>query len=241
MRTSEVGGDRTETLTWQYVAWVPRQARGSGARAPVIAGGCAYGAGARPGSALASAGGGWVAGGWVLPGRETALKRRHHLLPAGRRCGFRLARGPGSRRGCRCWRCWLCRRLLSVRLVGADTAFQDEGTYLWAGHLEWAHVLHGMPLPPFASYFSGAPVIYPPLGALADSVGGLAGARLLSLVFMLASTALRVGCNPAAVRAAGGVFRCGAVRGAGLDAAPGRHSPPMTRCRCSCWRWPPGW
>jgi Dolichyl-phosphate-mannose-protein mannosyltransferase len=80
--------------------------------------------------------------------------------------------------------------LLSVRLVGADTAFQDEGTYLWAGHLEWAHVLHGAPLPPFAAYFSGAPVIYPPVGALADSVGGLAGARLLSLVFMLASTVL---------------------------------------------------
>jgi hypothetical protein len=79
---------------------------------------------------------------------------------------------------------------LSVRLFGADTAFQDEGTYLWAGHLEWAHVLHGSSLPPFASYFSGAPVIYPPVGALADSLGGLAGARLLSLVFMLASTAL---------------------------------------------------
>jgi Dolichyl-phosphate-mannose-protein mannosyltransferase len=79
---------------------------------------------------------------------------------------------------------------LSVRLVGADTAFQDEGTYLWAGHLEWAHVLHGASLPPFATYFSGAPVIYPPLGALADNVGGLAGARVLSLVFMLGSTVL---------------------------------------------------
>ena len=80
--------------------------------------------------------------------------------------------------------------VLSVRLVGADTAFQDEGTYLWAGHLEWAHVLHGASLPQFPTYFSGAPVIYPPLGALADSVGGLAGARLLSLVFMLGSTVL---------------------------------------------------
>lgn len=79
---------------------------------------------------------------------------------------------------------------LSVRLIGADTAFEDEGTYLWAGHLEWAHVLHGTPLPPFAAYFSGAPAIYPPLGALADSVGGLAGARLLSLAFMLTSTVL---------------------------------------------------
>ena len=79
---------------------------------------------------------------------------------------------------------------LSVRLVWADTAFQDEATYLWAGHLEWAHWLHGAPIPPFPTYFSGAPVIYPPLGALADSLGGLAGARVLSLVFMLGTTAL---------------------------------------------------
>jgi len=79
---------------------------------------------------------------------------------------------------------------LSLRLVGADTAFQDEATYLWAGHLEWAHWLHGAVIPPFASYFSGAPVIYPPLGAVADSIGGLAGARVLSLVFMLGATVL---------------------------------------------------
>jgi Dolichyl-phosphate-mannose-protein mannosyltransferase len=79
---------------------------------------------------------------------------------------------------------------LSLRLVGADTAFMDEATYLWAGHLQWAHWLHGTPLPPLPIYFSGAPVVYPPLGALADSVGGLAGARILSLVFMLGATAL---------------------------------------------------
>ena len=79
---------------------------------------------------------------------------------------------------------------LSARLLGADTAFQDEAEYLWAGHLEWSHWLHGTVLPPFASYFSGAPVIYPPLGALADAAGGLAGARLLSLVFMLGATIL---------------------------------------------------
>jgi len=80
--------------------------------------------------------------------------------------------------------------ILSFRLVGADTAFQDEALYLWAGHLEWARVLHGTPIPPFPSYFSGAPVIYPPIAALADSVGGLAAARGLSLVFMLAATTL---------------------------------------------------
>jgi hypothetical protein len=43
---------------------------------------------------------------------------------------------------------------------------------------------------PFPAYFSGAPVIYPVIGALADSAGGLAGARMLSLCFMLITTAL---------------------------------------------------
>jgi len=80
--------------------------------------------------------------------------------------------------------------VLTLRLVRADTAFQDEALYLWGGHLEWAHWLHGQPLPPFPTYFSGAPVLYPPLGALADSLGGLAGARVLSLVFMLGATVL---------------------------------------------------
>jgi hypothetical protein len=80
--------------------------------------------------------------------------------------------------------------VLSLRLVRADSAFQDEALYLWAGHREWAHWLHGVPVPPFPAYFSGAPVIYPPLGALADSAGGLAGARVLSLAFMLGATAL---------------------------------------------------
>jgi hypothetical protein len=79
---------------------------------------------------------------------------------------------------------------LSLRLVWSSTAFQDEGLYLRAGHLEWARWLHGTPIPDFPSYFSGAPVIYPPLGALADSMGGLAAARILSLGFMLGVTSL---------------------------------------------------
>lgn len=79
---------------------------------------------------------------------------------------------------------------LSVRFVWSNTAFQDEALYLRAGHLEWAHWMHGAPIPNFPSYFSGSPVIYPPLGALADSVGGLAAARILSLCFMLGVTSL---------------------------------------------------
>jgi hypothetical protein len=79
---------------------------------------------------------------------------------------------------------------LSVRLVRADTAFDDEAMSLWAGHLQWDHWLHGTSIPPFPKYFSGSPVIYPPLGALADGLGGLAAARVLSLLFMLGATAL---------------------------------------------------
>ncbi|HEY6786156.1 MAG TPA: hypothetical protein VI365_02485, partial [Trebonia sp.] len=48
--------------------------------------------------------------------------------------------------------------------------------------------LHGTQIPAYQTWFSGAPVIYPPIGAIADSLGGLAAARLLSLVFMLATT-----------------------------------------------------
>jgi hypothetical protein len=80
--------------------------------------------------------------------------------------------------------------VLSLRLVKADTAFQDEALYLWAGHREIGHLLHGAPVPPFPAYFSGAPVIYPVFGALADSIGGLTAARILSLVFMIATTGL---------------------------------------------------
>ena len=79
---------------------------------------------------------------------------------------------------------------LSLRLVHFNTAFQDEALYLWAGHLEIAHMLHGTPVPAFPTFFSGAPVVYPPLGAMADSIGGLTGARVLSLCLMLGATSL---------------------------------------------------
>ncbi len=80
--------------------------------------------------------------------------------------------------------------ILSGRLIWSNTAFQDEALYLRAGHLEWAQWLHQIPIPNFPAYFSGAPVLYPPLGALADSIGGLAAARILSLLFMLGVTSL---------------------------------------------------
>ena len=79
---------------------------------------------------------------------------------------------------------------LTLRLVWSNTASQDEATSLWAGHLTWSHWLHGVTVPPFQAYLPGAPVVYPPLGALADHLAGLAGARLLSLAMMLGVTVL---------------------------------------------------
>jgi hypothetical protein len=111
------------------------------------------------------------------------------------RPGGAASRHPG-RLSSPVWSLWLLigilagQAALSLRLVWANTAFGDEGLYLWAGHLEIAHWLHGARIPAFPTYFSGAPVVYPPLGAIADDLGGLAGARLLSLCFMLTATAL---------------------------------------------------
>jgi hypothetical protein len=99
---------------------------------------------------------------------------------------------------------------LSLTLVWSNTAFTDEAVYLRLGHVIIASWLHGSSWP--AAYgervLSGSPVIYPPLGALADSVGGLAGARILSLVFLLGATILLTTCRP------------------GCSAGPRRSSPP---------------
>jgi 4-amino-4-deoxy-L-arabinose transferase-like glycosyltransferase len=57
--------------------------------------------------------------------------------------------------------------------------------------MEIGHLLHGSALQEnYASFLSGSPVLYPVLGAAADSVGGLAAARAVSLIAMLATTAL---------------------------------------------------
>lgn len=79
--------------------------------------------------------------------------------------------------------------LLALRLQ--NTAFEDEALYLYAGQMELEHLLHGTALQgSYAAYFSGAPVLYPVLAAMLNDIGGLALARGLSLVEMLATTAL---------------------------------------------------
>lgn len=94
---------------------------------------------------------------------------------------------------------WLSRGVLLLILIMQavltlrthNTAFEDESLYLYVGHLEIAHWLHDVSLQgDYPSYFSGAPVLYPVLGAVADGIGGVTAARALSLVEMLGATAL---------------------------------------------------
>src|SRR6185437_16480241 len=37
--------------------------------------------------------------------------------------------------------------VLSVRLIGSNSAFSDEALYLWAGRLEWSGWLHNTAVP----------------------------------------------------------------------------------------------
>jgi hypothetical protein len=83
----------------------------------------------------------------------------------------------------------LLQAVLSLRL--RNTAFEDESLYLYAGHMELQHLLHGAALQgQYSLYFSGSPVLYPVAAGFLDQLGGLALARALSLVEMLATTVL---------------------------------------------------
>jgi Dolichyl-phosphate-mannose-protein mannosyltransferase len=116
------------------------------------------------------------------------------VLPRGKRgSGPELFSAPSARRT------WVSRAvvggllcvqaILSLRLQ--NTAFGDEALYLYAGHMETAHLLHGAALQgTYDTYFPGIPVLYPVLAAAANSIGGLAAARAVSLLAMLITTVL---------------------------------------------------
>jgi hypothetical protein len=86
------------------------------------------------------------------------------------------------------WPVLLAEAVLTLPWLWRTAPFTDEALYLRAGHQEWSHWLHDAALPDYAGWFSGAPVLYPPLGAAADSIGGLAAARGLSLIIMMGTT-----------------------------------------------------
>lgn len=81
--------------------------------------------------------------------------------------------------------------LLTIRLmpyVGSDHG--DESIYIYSGHQLIYELLHGGGSPYYETWYSGTPVIYPILAAVADHFGGLVAARGMSTVFMLCATAL---------------------------------------------------
>jgi 4-amino-4-deoxy-L-arabinose transferase-like glycosyltransferase len=79
--------------------------------------------------------------------------------------------------------------VLSYRLH--NSAFQDEALYLYAGHREIGWLFHHIPtFDNYSTYFSGAPFLYPIVGAAVDGLFGLEGARALSLLCMLGATSL---------------------------------------------------
>jgi len=80
--------------------------------------------------------------------------------------------------------------VLSARLLTSNTAFVDESTYLYVGSQELNHWIHGIPVLDYQTSLPGAPVVYPPLAAIVNAVGGLVAARVLSLCCMLGTTAL---------------------------------------------------
>jgi hypothetical protein len=130
----------------------------------------------------------------VMDDDEPGARTRVLIMPRGRHSSGPVRFTESSRR-----RTWVSRAvLLAILCVQAalslrmqNTAFEDEALYLYSGHMEIAHWLHGTALQgDYATYFSGAPILYPVLGASADSAGGLAAARAVSLVMMLMTTAL---------------------------------------------------
>ncbi|MEY9839968.1 glycosyltransferase family 39 protein [Streptacidiphilus sp. EB103A] len=81
----------------------------------------------------------------------------------------------------------LLQAFLAYRL--SNTAFEDEALYVYAGHRELAFLQHGTPTyDTYASYFSGAPFLYPVAAAVIDTGLGLEGVRAFSLLAMLGAT-----------------------------------------------------
>lgn len=80
---------------------------------------------------------------------------------------------------------------LTVRLipdVGSDHS--DEAIYLYGGTQLIRELLHGGGSPYYETWYSGAPVLYPVIAAVAAKLGGLLLARWMSVAFMLAATSL---------------------------------------------------
>ena len=99
-----------------------------------------------------------------------------------------------------------------------NTAFQDEGLYLYAGRIIIRQWMGGpVSLDHYAFYFSGYPDIYPVIGGVLDMIGGLELARSFSLFCMMGVNAIiyfsaqKLFQRPAAILASATYGSLGAV------------------------------
>lgn len=82
------------------------------------------------------------------------------------------------------WSVLAAQATLTLPWMWRTAPYSGEALYLSASHSGWG------PLFAETTSLPGSPVLYPPIVSVFDSVGGLIGARLLSLLFMLGATAL---------------------------------------------------
>lgn len=82
------------------------------------------------------------------------------------------------------WSVLAAQATLTLPWMWRTAPFSGEALYLSAAHSGWG------PLVAETTSLPGSPVLYPPIVGVFDSAGGLIGARLLSLLFMLGATAL---------------------------------------------------
>ena len=92
------------------------------------------------------------------------------------------------------WPLWLVLAVqagITVYGIGAHGIFTDEALYLRAGTDEWAHWLHGTPVPQrYSDFFSGAYFLWPALGGIGYNAAGIAGARIITMLLALGTTSL---------------------------------------------------
>jgi hypothetical protein len=114
--------------------------------------------------------------------------------------------------------------VLSARLIPTGIPSHDESGYIYAGHQLIHELWHGGGSPYNETYFSGSPVIYPVVAAMADHVGGLVAVRLMSLLFMMTATLLAFATGSRLFGYLSGIMAAGLFAGLGLTQDLGAYA-----------------